>query len=129
MLGLALETSWFLGTNHEWVKNAKLACNYLGKAKFCSEYGSMDILYSLSHFVPLSPTFYPTQGYPSKFLALLFMYEYSSDFRKGSIKVLCICTSLHAPNFTFKSLLCVISPQHQPFINPNYSKNTKLAMT
>ncbi len=29
----------------------------------------------------------------------------------------------------FKPPLCIISPWHQPFINPNYSKNTKLAMT
>ncbi len=43
MFGLALETSWLLGMNHDWARYAKLACNYLGKAEWYVEYGSMDI--------------------------------------------------------------------------------------
>ncbi len=89
MLGLALETSWLLGSKHDWVRYAKLACNYLGKTKFYAEYGSMDILYSLSRFVPLSPTFCPTQGYPPRFLAFTFMYavpiEFHERFHQGPL--------------------------------------------
>jgi hypothetical protein len=52
-----------MGTNQGWTINAKSACNHLGKEEFYVGYGSMDIFYNLSHFVPFLPTFCPTQGY------------------------------------------------------------------
>jgi hypothetical protein len=82
MFGLALETNQLLGTNHDSARYAKLACNYLGKIDFCAEYGSMDIYYNLSHSVPLSFTFCPTQGYPLRFLAFTHMYALPIGFQE-----------------------------------------------
>jgi len=45
---------------------AKLACNYLRKIEFCAEKGPWVVFYKFSHFVPLLPTFCPTQGYPTE---------------------------------------------------------------
>ncbi len=95
----------------------------LGKAKLYSEYGSMDIFYNLSHFVP---TFFPTQGYLLKFMALTHHRCTTSRMipprfhTNSSLYMLLI--------LQFKLLLCIISPQHQSFIQRNTSNNTTHAM-
>jgi hypothetical protein len=130
MFGLTLETNRLMDMNHNWARYAKLACNYLGKIELCAEYGSMDNYYNLSHYVPLSPMFCPTQGYPLRFLALIHMYalptRFQERFHQGPL--------VDALPYMFlilklRPLWCIIGPQHQPLINPNSSKNTKLAMT
>jgi len=42
----------------------------------------MDTCYNISHYVPLSPMFCPTQGYPLRFLALTHMYALPTGFQE-----------------------------------------------
>jgi hypothetical protein len=79
----------------------------------------MGIFYNLSHYVP---TFYPTQGYPLRFLALTHHICATSrmfppkSHTNASLYMLLIL-QLRPP-------LCIIIPQHQSLIELNINKNT-----
>ncbi len=100
-----------------------MACNNLGKIEFYLEYGSMDIFCNLFHFVP---TFYPTEGYLLRFLALthhkcaISGMVSPKSHTNASLYMLLI--------LQFKAPLCIISPQHQSLIEPNTTTNTTPAM-
>jgi hypothetical protein len=102
---------------------------HLIKAKFCAKYGSMDMFYNLSQYVPLLPTFCSTQGYPTK-VSGSHSYTCTSHWISGKVPP---WSHVDASLYMFLILqlrhpFCVISPQHQPLIEPNTSKNTKLAV-
>jgi hypothetical protein len=123
-----LSNKSFLGYEPRLNKVCQVGLQLLRKTKFCAKYGFMDTYNNLSHFVPLSPMLCPTQGYPLRFLALIHMYVLPTRFQERFHHDPCKCTFYMLFILQLRPPLCVISPQHQPLINPNSNKNTKPAM-